>query len=162
MILEEARSWIGTPYQHQASLKGVGCDCIGLVRGVWRAVYGAEPCVLPAYSPDWAEVGGEDRLIAGLSVHFEPVGEARPGDVLVFRMKPGAVAKHAAILSVGEGVGDPRAKVIHAYWGHAVVESWLGPFWKRAAVGAFRYPELAPSGRTTPATSPASQGRRSK
>jgi NlpC/P60 family putative phage cell wall peptidase len=41
MILEEARSWIGTPYQHQASLKGVGCDCIGLVRGVWRAVYGA-------------------------------------------------------------------------------------------------------------------------
>ena len=28
--------WIGTPYRHQASLKGVGCDCLGLVRGVWR------------------------------------------------------------------------------------------------------------------------------
>jgi uncharacterized protein YijF (DUF1287 family) len=100
-------------------------------------------------------------LIVGLSAHFDPIRDARPGDVLAFRMKHGAVAKHVAILSAGEGVGDPRAKIIHAYWGRAVVESWLGPFWKRTAVGAFRYPEVAPSGRTTPATSPATQGRRS-
>jgi NlpC/P60 family putative phage cell wall peptidase len=33
----EARAWIGTPDRHQASLKGMGCDCLGLVRGVWRA-----------------------------------------------------------------------------------------------------------------------------
>ncbi|HTM79684.1 NlpC/P60 family protein [Asticcacaulis sp.] len=145
MIIEEARIWIGTPYQHQASLKGVGCDCIGLVRGVWRALYGAEPCHLPAYSPDWAEVGGEDRLIAGLGAHFEPVDEARAGDVLVFRMKPGAVAKHVAILSAGEGLGDPAAKIIHAYWGHAVVESWLGPFWRKCVVAGYRFPEMPPS-----------------
>src|SRR5690242_12458263 len=42
-IIAEARAFIGTPYRHQASLKGVGCDCLGLVRGVWRAVYGDEP-----------------------------------------------------------------------------------------------------------------------
>ena len=42
-IVEEARAWIGTPYRHQASLKGVGCDCLGLIRGVWRAVMGEEP-----------------------------------------------------------------------------------------------------------------------
>jgi hypothetical protein len=35
-IIAEARSWIGTPYAHQASVKGIGCDCLGLVRGVWR------------------------------------------------------------------------------------------------------------------------------
>ena len=157
-VLTEVRTWIGTPYQHQTSLKGVGCDCIGLVRGVWRAVYGAEPWALPAYSPDWAEVGGEARtreyLIAGLSAHFESVAleKARAGDVIAFRMKPGAVAKHVAIMSVGEGVGDPAAKIIHAYWGRAVVESWLGPFWKRAAVGAFRYP---PSHLPPPSATPA-------
>ena len=39
-IVAEARGWIGTPYRHQASLKGVGADCIGLVRGVWRAFHG--------------------------------------------------------------------------------------------------------------------------
>jgi NlpC/P60 family putative phage cell wall peptidase len=148
MIVGEARSWIGTPYQHQASFKGVGCDCIGLVRGVWRELYGVEPCALPAYSPDWAEVGGQERLIEGLSVHFEPVDEARPGDVIAFRIKPGSVAKHVAILSAGEGIGDPAAKVIHAYWGHAVVESWLGPFWRKAVVGAFRYPILPPPSAT--------------
>jgi len=140
VIVTEARSWIGTPYQHQASLKGVGCDCIGLVRGVWRAVHGAEPWRVPAYGPDWAEVGGEDRLVAGLSAHFGPVDAARAGDVIAFRMKPGAVAKHVAIMSAGEGMDDPKAKIIHAYWGHAVVESWLGPFWRKAAVGAFRFP----------------------
>ncbi len=143
-VLTEVRTWIGTPYQHQMSLKGVGCDCIGLVRGIWRALYGAEPCALPAYSPDWAEVGGEDRLIDGLRTHFETVAleHVRPGDVVAFRMKPGAVAKHVAILSAGEGMNDSAAKIMHAYWGHAVVESWLGPFWKRAAVGVFRFPSI--------------------
>lgn len=42
-IVAEARAWLGTPYRHQASLKGVGADCLGLVRGVWRAVVGPEP-----------------------------------------------------------------------------------------------------------------------
>ncbi|MEM1422329.1 MAG: peptidase P60, partial [Pseudomonadota bacterium] len=37
-IAYEASRWIGTPYRHQASLRGVGCDCLGLLRGVWRAL----------------------------------------------------------------------------------------------------------------------------
>ena len=57
-----ARGWLGTPYQHQASLKGVGCDCLGLVRGLWRETFGAEPEVPPAYAPDWAEAGLEETL----------------------------------------------------------------------------------------------------
>ena len=36
-VVAEARMWIGTPYVHQASALGAGCDCLGLVRGVWRA-----------------------------------------------------------------------------------------------------------------------------
>lgn len=35
-IVSEARSWLGTPFVHQASKKGVGSDCAGLVRGVLR------------------------------------------------------------------------------------------------------------------------------
>ncbi len=141
-IITEARSWIGTPYQHRMSLKGIGCDCLGLVRGVWRTVIGPEPTGLPAYSPDWAEVGGSDVLLNGLAVHFvyTKPDQALPGDVIVFRMRRGAVAKHAAILSAGEGLDDPLARVIHAYWGHAVVESWLGTYWRRCAVAAFRFP----------------------
>lgn len=142
MIVAAARGWIGTPYRHQMSLKGEGCDCVGLVRGVWREVIGPEPWVLPPYSPDWAEVGGREILLDGLGRWFLPVAvsEARAGDVLAFRMRDGMVAKHAAILSVGEDVEDRRAQVVHAYWGHAVVESWLGPYWRRRLAGAFRFP----------------------
>ena len=141
-IIGAARGWIGTPYRHQMSLKGEGCDCIGLVRGVWREVVGPERWTLPPYSPDWAEVGGREILLDGLARWLTPVAvsEARAGDVLVFRMRDGAVAKHAAILSAGEGVADRRAQVVHAYWGHAVVESWLGPYWRRRLAGAFRFP----------------------
>ena len=140
-IVAAARAWVGTPYRHQMSLKGEGCDCIGLVRGVWREVVGAEPCAMPAYSPDWAEVVGRDWLAEGLSAHLWPVelGEVRAGDVVAFRMKPGSLAKHVAVVSAG-GIDAPGAEIVHAYWGHAVVESWLGPFWRRHAVAGFRFP----------------------
>lgn len=135
-VVAETLTWIGTPYRHQASLKGVGCDCVGLVRGVWGGAV-----ELPPYSPDWAEVGGEETLLDGLSARFELVdlAEAQPGEVLVFRMRPRCPAKHVAILSEG-GVEDPRARIVHAYWGHAVVQSWLAPVWRKHLVAAFRLP----------------------
>ena len=60
-IIAEARGWIGTPYMHQASLKGIGCDCLGLLRGVWRAIHGTEPEPPPAYAPDWAAARKDSR-----------------------------------------------------------------------------------------------------
>ena len=101
VVVEAARGWLGTPYRHQASLKGQGADCLGLVRGVWREVAGEEPEVLPPYSPDWAEVGGEELLLGAARRWLVEVSidEARPGDVLLFRMAAGAAVKHCAILS---------------------------------------------------------------
>ncbi|MCK4713545.1 MAG: peptidase, partial [Marinosulfonomonas sp.] len=58
-VAELARGWIGTPYRHQASVKGAGADCLGLLRGIWCEVYGAEPEAVPAYTPDWSEPQGE-------------------------------------------------------------------------------------------------------
>lgn len=135
IILAHARLWLGTPYRHQASALGAGCDCLGLVRGVWRALHGAEPEVPPPYRPDWAETGGRELLLEALGrwLASVPVGEARPGDVLVFRMAPGAVAKHCAILSAPD-------RIIHAYWGRACVESHLARWWRERLVGAFRFP----------------------
>jgi NlpC/P60 family putative phage cell wall peptidase len=48
----EARLWLGTPYMHQASARGAGADCLGLLRGIWRALYGDEPEVVPPYTED--------------------------------------------------------------------------------------------------------------
>lgn len=51
-VVIAARRWIGTPYVHQAALRGAGADCLGLVRGVWREVLGEEPEPVPPYTPD--------------------------------------------------------------------------------------------------------------
>jgi NlpC/P60 family putative phage cell wall peptidase len=135
MILAEARSWIQTPYLHQASNKGIGCDCLGLVRGVWRALYGAEPEALPPYSPDWAERHGAEILLltARRWLREVPTNQARPGDVLLFRPQANAPAKHCAIL------GRPDT-IIHAYWGKAVAETSLSKWWLRRLVAVFQFP----------------------
>jgi NlpC/P60 family putative phage cell wall peptidase len=134
-VVEEARSWLGTPYRHQASEKGVGCDCLGLVRGVWRALYGAEPQRSPPYTPDWAEAHGDEALLSAARRWLVPVSDSdmAAGDVLLFRMRKDSPLKHAAIL-----VSPTRSA--HAYWGRAVVESRLSPFWRARFGAAFRFP----------------------
>jgi NlpC/P60 family putative phage cell wall peptidase len=140
-VVGEARSWIGTPYVHQASAKGVGTDCLGLLRGVWREVMGAEPELVPAYSPDWSEAEGrEDLMAAGHRwlVRKDP-GAAAAGDVVLFRMRDGSVAKHLGIQSSA----GPEARLIHAYTGHGVLESPLSEPWARRIAARFQFPEGA-------------------
>ena len=61
-VIAAARGWLGTPCHDQASLRGVGCDCLGLARGVWRDVVVAEPQPIPPYSRDWGETGVREVL----------------------------------------------------------------------------------------------------
>lgn len=143
-IVAAARSWIGTPYRHQASRKGAGCDCLGLVRGVWRELYGEEPEAPPPYRPDWAETGAVETLLEAARRHLVeiPVSAARPGDVLLFRMSPDACLKHCAIVSTADPA-EPATRIVHAYWGRAVVESWLGVWWRRRLAHAFSFPQMS-------------------
>ena len=137
-VVEAARGWIGTPYLHQASVKGAGCDCLGLLRGVWREVIGPEPEAIPPYSMDWSEPQRDERLWrAGLRhLRPKPLGEAAPGDVLLFRMRDGSVAKHVGIQArIGAG-----ASFVHAYSGHGVIESALTAPWARRVVARFALP----------------------
>lgn len=132
-----ARGWLGTPYRHQASVQGAGTDCLGLIRGVWRGLYGAEPELVPAYTPDWAEPGAHEVLLAAALRHLLPVRSEAPGDVLLFRMRAGGVAKHLGIAAeVGAG-----ATFIHAYSGHQVVESPLSAPWRRRIAARFQFPK---------------------
>lgn len=137
LIVEEARSWIGTPYRHQASLKGVGCDCLGLVLGVWRAFYGPLPEPLPPYAPDWAEAGIGEPLADAAGRHLVPCkdGEIRAGEVLIFRWRAHVAAKHLAIATSAD-------RMIHAHDGAAVAEVAIAPFWRRRIAYRFAFPEM--------------------
>jgi NlpC/P60 family putative phage cell wall peptidase len=141
-IVAEARAWAGTPYRHQASLKGVGCDCLGLLRGVWRAVLGPEPEEAPPYAATWAESApaGSDPLLAAARRHLVLIAgplttyQPRAGDVLLFAFRSYLPAKHCAIAT------GPAA-MIHAHDGAAVTEVALTPWWRRHLVHAFRFPD---------------------
>ncbi len=132
--LAEARGWIGTPYRHQGSVRGAGADCLGLVRGVWRALYGAEPEAVPAYTEDWSEPEGAERLWAAALRHLVPGAE---GQVILFRMRDGSVAKHVGIA----GIRDGAVSFVHAYSGHGVIESVLTVPWARRIAARFDFPE---------------------
>ncbi|RCW85772.1 NlpC/P60 family protein [Paracoccus lutimaris] len=137
-IVQAARGWIGTPYVHQASVKGGGTDCLGLVRGVWREFFGIEPEAMPAYTPDWGEIGGSELLLGGAGRFLQPAPDEQPGDVLVFRMRAGAVAKHMGILAQT----GAEASFVHAYDRHGVVESPLSAPWRARIAGRFRFPSI--------------------
>ena len=139
-IVRIARAWLGTPYVHQASAKGAGADCLGLVRGVWRELYGAEPEIPPPYAPDWNERAWfrgarAEPLLSAARRHLieRPIGDERPGDVLVFRVVRDGPAKHCAVMT-------EKDRFIHAYAGRAVLESWLSRWWTERLAGVFVYP----------------------
>jgi NlpC/P60 family putative phage cell wall peptidase len=140
-IVAAARGWIGTPYRHQASLRGVGCDCLGLLRGVWREMYGAEPAPVPPYAANWAEQGQEELLHAAAATHLTPIarGEAGCGDVLLFRWRRHLPAMHCGILTAPD-------TLIHAHDGAVVAEVPLQGAWARRVAHAFRFPAMPHAG----------------
>jgi NlpC/P60 family putative phage cell wall peptidase len=99
---------------------------------------GPEPERLPGYTPDWAEAGAREVLFdAGLRWLIPRTGsEIEPGDVVLFRMREGGIAKHLGIVAEA---GD-LASFIHAYSGHGVVESAFSEPWRRRIAARFVFP----------------------
>lgn len=137
-IVRAARSWIGTPYRHQGALKGVGCDCLGLLIGVWHDVSGRKPEAVPVYTPDWAEALGRETFADELRRYVTPIdiNAAREGDLVLFRWRAHLPAKHAGILTSAD-------RMVHAQERAAVSEIMLSAWWRRRIAYAFALPGVA-------------------
>lgn len=131
-IVEAAHGWVGTPYRHRAALRGVGCDCIGLVRGVWGEVIG-EPPELPPYRADWRD-GVHSAELRDLAERWLVPGELAPGAVLLFRIGASGAPRHCGIF-VGHG------RFVHAQERIGVVEGNLTEGWARRVVATLAFPE---------------------
>ena len=135
-VIAIARSWLGTPYHDQASLRGVGCDCLGLARGVWREIVGPEPFPIPPYSRDWGETGPREVLAEGARRMMPEItpANAGPGALVLFRMMPRAIAKHVGIVTGPD-------TFLHAYERLGVIEEPLTQPWRRRIAFAFLFPQ---------------------
>lgn len=96
-IVQEVRSWIGTPYHCQGDLKGRGVDC-GML--LVRAFVDTGLC-LPfdprPYTNDWYLHRSEERYLGFIFDHTREVEEPLPGDVMVFRF--GRCYSHGGIVT---------------------------------------------------------------
>lgn len=102
-LIDEARSWIGTPFRHGQSVKGSGCDCVGFIIGVGKATgMVPEEYRPPVYSAQHTLHRDDSILKAELAAFATEQPKGTPpqkGDIIVFHWArtPG----HAGICAGG-------------------------------------------------------------
>jgi NlpC/P60 family putative phage cell wall peptidase len=129
-----AREWLGTPYRHRASTLGAGCDCLGLLRGVWRALYGDEPMAPPPYRASVRDPENAGALREAAERFLLPAeGPVEAGQVVLFRLAGLDEPKHCGIMVAGD-------RFIHAQEKLGVVEAYLTEGWARRVNGRFWFP----------------------
>lgn len=114
-VINAARSWLGTPYHHNAMIKGVGADCATLLIACFTEAGVVDgPVAVPPYSPQWHLHRSEAKytdFIERFAVQVER--EPLPGDIIVWKFHRSFA--HGAIVAEW-----PR--VIHAFVGRGVFE----------------------------------------
>jgi NlpC/P60 family putative phage cell wall peptidase len=132
-IITEAEQWEGTPYHHLASLKHIGCDCIGYIIGIAKSVgvLAADYVPLP-YSPQWQLHNTRELLKEGIiACGGHPTVQPAPGDILLFRF--GLTASHSAILL-------PDNSIMHAVLNKRVMRQRLTQAWRQKLDSAYCFP----------------------
>jgi len=136
-IIAEAREWLGTRWHHGASLKGVGCDCIGLVVGVAGMCGVAEA---EAFWVDWELAGyGRQPDPAVLLRACDKYLDRRPGlnpaaaDVVVMRFE--REPQHFGIATDAE----PMTMIHSLAAARKVVEHGLDSLWRGRIVRLYSF-----------------------
>ena len=135
-IIAEARTWIGTPHVHQARIRGVGVDCIGLVVGVASALgFASAAAFLASPYGSYSSHPNVAALDAACAAFLVRTHTRQPGDILLMQFI--GEPQHFGILTAMD-------YVIHAYApARAVVEHRIDQRWRRRIVRAYCYREIA-------------------
>ncbi|HXE17649.1 MAG TPA: hydrolase [Stellaceae bacterium] len=115
-VVDEARSWIGTPYRHLGRAKGPGggVDCAQLVWAVFHNC-GLTPFMpLEPYPRDFMMHRGVERYMRVVLDRAHPAESPLPGDVVLYRV--GRLYAHGAIV---DEPGWPR--IVHAWYAAGLV-----------------------------------------
>lgn len=127
-IIREAREWIGTPFIHQGRTKGVGCDCVGVLK-VTAETLGItlEDIINYGRFPD------SEMLKKHLNKVLIPISidKAIPGDILLFKIMGNP--QHLGLLT-DKGILHTDSTI------GRVVEHIFDTKWKKRLVRAYKFP----------------------
>ena len=138
-IITQARTWLGTPFHHQARLKSKGCDCLGLIVGVVDELELKDKFGQPLSGYDEVTYSKEpngEYLMQKLTELLDevPIIEAQAGDLALFTVRDNP--QHMAFLTNYEA----SLGMIHSYApARRVVEHRLDDDWKSRLVKVFRW-----------------------
>lgn len=140
-ILTEARTWIGTRFQHQGRLKKSsecigGCDCLGLIIGVARALQIKTKDGVLLYELDRKDYSirprDDNRLFNELNKIFTLKKEMDNGDIALMSIERWPY--HLGILDTTNG------SIIHAcFYSRQVVERPLDCIWLNKIYAIFSW-----------------------
>lgn len=105
-IVNEAMTWLRTPWHHEACVKGHGVDCAQFIKEVYTAVGLIPAFETGQYPPDWHLHRGEQRFLAFVTQYARQVDDGQPGDIAMFSF--GRADAHGSIV-----VRWPE--IIHSY-----------------------------------------------
>ena len=132
-LVTEARTWVGTPFRHQGRVKGVGCDCAGLIVGLAKHFQLSTFDVLGYNRHPTGRVLVD---ICDAEMERIAIDEMAPGDVALLRFERDP--QHLALIGNYLHGG---LSLIHSYvQGGGVVEHRLDSVWARRIVAAYRIP----------------------
>ncbi len=140
-FIDEARNWVGTPFQHQGRKKGVGVDCVGLVIGVAHELQMTED----DYN-GYSDQAFPKLMQALLDEHGikVPTSEMRPGDVLFLRyMEPQHLAIFTEKNTIIHADNTTAARQAYGKMGRCI-EHILNDRWRRRIIAVYRVPGVEP------------------
>ncbi len=138
MVVAEARSWVGTQWQHQAAVKGVATDCIGLIGGIAVNLHipgGTEWANDPSLK-GYGRTPDPAMLIAACDKYLDSADrqELALADILIMRARGVSQPTHFAIVSQ---IDPPY--IIHSRMLHRVAENRLSTQLEDLVLRVYRY-----------------------
>jgi cell wall-associated NlpC family hydrolase len=145
LVIQAARTYLGTPWKHQARVKGIGVDCIGLLVGAFR-----EAGYSIADVRDYGRCPNPRRFLHHLGAQFDRISGgdtesadpeawtfARQGDLLVFVFADGmpqhvGIATDNGVIHTYQTAGFVAEHALDGEWRARVHSVWRIKPWRRS------------------------------
>jgi hypothetical protein len=145
-IVEAARRWLDTPFLHQARIRGVGCDCVGLPLAIGQEFGMSDKNGVPIMAMDESNYDSQPSTdhvheVCQSRCVEKSIADLQEGDLVSVKMP--SVACHLAIIGkLYAGSPDECLSIIHAFSpAGKVVETVLDKHMRTKIKGAFVFGE---------------------